>query len=240
MTGMGWRLLAAFSLIFVAALLRGQDVAYDRSSGLTPTLAPSRYSPITEPVPPPEPVDVPLRYPVAPGSIALPQMVFPQIVFRQIVRSAGIIFAGRVISVGRDAGRVERTAATPFGQGAASTAVTFRVEHAIRGSSAGHNLTIHEWSGLWTSDERYRVGERVLLFLYSPSRLGLTSPVAGLMGRFAINPQGQIVMNAQNAASLAADPWLSGKMLSGKVLSGKTIVPYADFLEAVRRAGGEE
>jgi len=217
MAGSWWRLLAAFSLIFVAALLlRAQDEA----PALAPRLGSSQYAPIAEPVRLTQPIGAPRRYPRAPGTIALPQ----------IVSAAGIIFAGRVISVGRDAGRIEGTAASPFGQAAASTAVTFQVEHAIRGSSTGQNLTIREWSGLWASGERYRVGERVLLFLYSPSRLGLTSPVAGVMGRFAINPQGKIVMNAQNAASLAADPWLSGK----------TIVPYADFLQAVRRAGGKE
>ncbi|MGA8618051.1 MAG: hypothetical protein WB660_05965 [Candidatus Sulfotelmatobacter sp.] len=64
----------------------------------------------------------------------------------------------------------------------------------MRGASIGEKLTIHEWAGLWTRGERYRVGERVLLFLYSPSRLGLTSPVAGAIGRFAIDSEGKIVL----------------------------------------------
>jgi hypothetical protein len=226
MAGMGWRLLAAFSLIFVTVLLlRGQDEAVDRSPTLAPAVAPSWHAPSVEAVRIREPIGVLQRYPVVPGTIALPQITLPQ-----IVRSAGIIFSGRVISVGRAAGGVEGMAASSFRPGSTSTTVTFQVEDAIRGSTVGRNLTIHEWSGLWSRGERYRVGERVLLFLYSPSRLGLTSPVAGLMGRFAINPQGQIVMNAQNATSLAADP----------LLVGKTIVSYADFLQAVRRAGGEE
>jgi len=95
----------------------------------------------------------------------------------------------------------------------------------MRGASAGHTLTIHEWAGLWTSGERYRVGERVLLFLYAPSRLGLTSPVAGAMGKFAMDPQGRIIMSPQHVATLATDP----------ILSGKTVVPYDDFVQAVRR-----
>jgi hypothetical protein len=225
MAGIGWRLLAAFSLIFVAALLlRGQDAATERARTLTPALAASQRAPSTEPIRIPEPIG-PQRYLVGSSSTALPQITLPQ-----IVRSAGIIFSGRVISVGRAAGGVEGMAMSSFRPGNASTAITFQVEDAIRGSTASRNLTIHEWSGLWASGERYRVGERVLLFLYAPSRLGLTSPVAGLMGRFAINPQGKIVLNAQNAASLAADP----------LLGGKRIVPYADFLQAVQRAGGEE
>jgi hypothetical protein len=68
------------------------------------------------------------------------------------------------------------------------------------------------------------------LFLYSPGKLGLTSPVAGAMGRFAMDSQGQIVMSAQHVASLAADP----------VLGGRAVVPYADFALAVRRSGREE
>jgi hypothetical protein len=243
MAGIWWRLLAAFSLILVAAiLLRGQDAAADRSAP-APTLAPEPYPPATAPAQSPAPVGRLTRYPVARGTLALPQVILPQIVSPQIIRAAGIIFAGRVIFVGRAAGRFEETAASSFGQSASSTTVTFQVEDAIRGSSTGQNLTIHEWSGLWTRGERYRVGERVLLFLYPPSRLGLTSPVAGLTGRFAINSQGEIVVNAQNAAGLAADPSSSEEpsaKLSEKMLTGSSTVPYADFLQAVRRAGSEK
>ena len=100
----------------------------------------------------------------------------------------------------------------------------------MRGASAGQNLTIHEWAGLWNRGERYRVGERVLLFLYSPSRLGLTSPVAGPIGRFAIKDKGEILLTPQHIHSLATDP----------ILGGKTIAPYADFSLAVQRSSREE
>jgi hypothetical protein len=173
-------------------------------------LAPSQYSPLIAPVwiPPPS---LPRPYPVggdpnAPGTGTL----------LQLVRVAGIIFSGRVTSIGRDG--------SSFGQAPASTTITFQVEHAMRGASAGQNLTIHEWAGLWTSGERYRVGERVLLFLYARSRLGLTSPVAGTMGRFAMDSQGRIIMSPQHVATLAADP----------ILGGRTAVPYADFVQAIR------
>jgi len=119
--------------------------------------------------------------------------------------------------------------ASPNRADPASSTITFRVEHAIRGTVAGQSLTIHEWAGLWSSGERYRVGEHVLLFLYSPSRLGLTSPVAGAMGRFALDSQGQVMLNALHFANLAEDP----------LLGGKTAVPYIDFALAVRRASGE-
>lgn len=144
----------------------------------------------------------------------------------QIVRAAGIIFSGRVTYVGRASGR----AAIPLGQHASSTAITFQVEHAIRGVSAGQILTIHEWVGLWACGERYRVGERVLLFLYPPSRLGLTSPVAAGGARFAIDPHDQIVMTPRNVATFAPDG----------LIGGKTRVPYSDFARAVLRASGDE
>jgi len=214
MTGSCWRLLAAISLIFVVPMfLRGQDAAADRRPILDPALSPLRYSlpiaPVWIPPPPSPPPRYPVGgYPVAPGTI----------VFQQIVRTAGIIFSGRVTFVG---GRV----ASSSGPDPASTTVTFQVEHAMRGTSPGQTLTIHEWAGLWTSGERYRVGERVLLFLYSPSKLYLTSPVAGAMGRFAMDFQGRIMMSAQHVEAFAADP----------ILGGKTLVPYAEFAQAVRR-----
>jgi hypothetical protein len=223
MAGSCWRLLAVCSLILVApSLSRGQYVAADRAAdsssadglagarAVAPLLAPNlptlRYpSPIT-------PVWIPPPNPVAPRPI----------VFQQLVRSAGIIFSGRVISVGR---------ATPsLGPDHASTAITFQVEHATRGTSPNQTLTIHEWAGLWGRGERYHVGERLLLFLYAPGKLGLTSPVAGALGRFDLNSQGKIVMSPQHIALFAADP----------ILGGKTVVPYTEFALAVRHFSREE
>jgi hypothetical protein len=217
------RLLAAFLLIFaVPMLLCGQDGMADRASSrggvLAPKPVPLSYSAPTALVwTTPSPL-LPRRYPGDPGAD-----VFHELVFRQLVRAAGIIFSGRVTSIGRSFFSSSRP-------DPAATVVTFRVEHAIRGTLAGQNLTIHEWAGLRLSGEDYRIGERVLLFLYSPSKLGLTSPVAGSMGRFAMNSQGQVVLSAQHVAALAGDP----------TLAGKTVVPYAEFALAVRRSGGEE
>jgi hypothetical protein len=219
-----WTILA--STIFVATILAapiflcGQDTAADRSSFLSPVPVPKTRPPYAVPISPvwiPWPPDPPPRYPGTLGNND-----FQELVFRQLVRSAGIIFSGRVVFIGHAASGVRPNPA--------STAVTFRVENAIRGTSRGQNLTIHEWAGLWTSGERYRVGERVLLFLYSPSRLGLTSPVAGAMGKFMMDSQGQVLMNAQHVATFAGDP----------VLAGKVVVSYAEFALAVRRSLQEE
>lgn len=95
----------------------------------------------------------------------------------------------------------------------------------MRGTSAGQSLTIHEWAGLWMRGERYRVGENVLLFLYAPSKLGLSSPVAGPLGRFALDSQGKIVMSPLHIAVFSAD----------LDLGGRNAVPYSDLAVAVRR-----
>jgi hypothetical protein len=233
MTGICPRLFAAVlsiivRLVFVAPIsatlfvaptsLRAQDAARApaQTPALLPILAPLRYIPPVAPVVIPLTPGLPSHHPVGPGAIVL-QQVF----FQQLVHAAGIIFSGRVTNIGY--------AASSLATAPASTAVTFQVQQAIRGTSPGQILTIHEWAGLWSSAEHYRVGESVLLFLYSPSKLGLTSPVAGALGRFEVDSQGQIVMNAPHVAIFAADP----------ILGGKTIVPYSDFAQAVRRAREE-
>jgi len=58
----------------------------------------------------------------------------------------------------------------------------------------GQTVEINEWAGLWQSGERYHAGERVLLFLYPPSRLGLTSPAGNRAGRFPVNRTGQVTL----------------------------------------------
>jgi hypothetical protein len=189
-------------------------------------LSPLRFSPPIAPVwipPPRRPEPYPVgRYPVDRDPVGRHAVPPGTVIFQQLVRAAGIIFSGRVTSIGH--------APSSPGQARASTAITFHVERAMRGASPGKSLTIYEWAGLWTSGERYRVGEHVLLFLYSPGKLGLTSPVAGAMGRFAMDSQGRIVLSARHVAAFADDP----------VLGGKTVIPYADFIQAERRSGGEE
>ena len=105
---------------------------------------------------------------------------------RPVTQSAGFAFAGTVKAV-------EHVPAAG-GNRIATTRVTFHVDTAIRGVRAGQTLVINEWAALWSSGERYRPGERVCLFLYPPSKLGLTSPVRGPAGRFRIRGPGRIVV----------------------------------------------
>jgi hypothetical protein len=139
-----------------------------------------------------------------------------------MVRAAGTIFSGTVTSIARRPAN--------HGQAVETVAITFHVENAIRGATPGEDLTISQWIGLWSGGQRYRVGERVLLFLYPPSKLGLTSCVAGAMGRFTIDARGRILLSAQHLSAFRADP----------VLGGRSRVRFSDFALAVRHAGEEE
>jgi hypothetical protein len=213
MTGSCWRLLAALSLISMAPVfLRGQDPVEERVPFFPPSVRMLRYPPPIEPMRLPVFPNLPRQVPIGPNTVA----------FQKIVGAAGIIFSGHVTSI--------RHTPVPSGQAPASTTLIFQVERAIRGVVPGQILTIHEWAGLWSSGERYRVGERVVLFLYPPSKLGLTSPVAGAMGRFAMDSQGRILMNGQHTATLGADP----------ILGGRIVIPFSDFARAVRRFGWKE
>jgi hypothetical protein len=223
MTGRCWRLLAAFSLLFflpapLSAQRRGEEPSSSAPAVGTVDIAPPlrwmvplRNLPGIVPeslnshiVPPrPDPVA-----PIATG--------FQRNLLQQLVRNAGFIFVGRVISVG---------AGSSPGAQRSATAITFQVEHALLGTSIGRTLTIHEWGGLWDRGERYRVGERVLLFLYAPSKLGFTSPVAGTLGRFAVNSQDQILLSGPHAALWAGT----------ETSSSKTVLAYSDFALAVQR-----
>ena len=108
-----------------------------------------------------------------------------------LLRNSGYIFSGTVKAVERVAPQREDSVAV--------MRITFRVEEPLRGVRKGQLLVIREWAGLWQSGERYRLGERVMLFLYPPSKLGLTSPVGGGAGRFRVDPQGNVIVPPRKA-----------------------------------------
>jgi len=200
-------LLAVSILMLVPVMLNGQS---DRR-----TLSPEFDRPVSPRIGQPPSVDslrprLPTTTP--PGTIGFPL----------IARAAGTIFSGTVMAVAR------RPA--PHGQSLETVAITFHVQNAIRGATPGQDLTITQWMGLWSGGQRYRVGERVLLFLYPPSKLGLTSSVGGDMGRFSVDLWGRVLLSAQHFSAFRADP----------VLGGKSRVTVSDFAMAIRRASLEE
>src|SRR5580692_11556834 len=138
---------------------------------------------------------------------------------RPLTQGSGYIFAGTVKSV-------ERLA--PKGNGVATVQINFHVDQGLRGVRTGQTLAIREWAGLWESGESYRPGERVLLFLYPPSKLGLTSPVQGRLGRFSIGADGRVPLDPARAGSLAPRQYVN------KPFSGQTSVSPVDLVRFLR------
>jgi len=203
------RLLLTFALASGSAFLNGQTEA---KPGLE--FKPDFVLRMPVPVQPPGTgIHPPRRFPVHPPSV----FGFPQ-----FVRAAGRIFSGTVT-------HIERRPAN-LGQSVETIAVTFHVETGIRGAKTGENLTITQWAGLWSAGQRYRLGERVMLFLYPNSKLGLTSCVGGQLGRFAVDPAGHVLLTAQHLSAFQKDP----------ILGGKSRPRLSDFALAVRRASEEE
>lgn len=128
---------------------------------------------------------------------------------RPTVRSSGLIFSGTALKV-----QHLKPSGSP-----GITQITFRVDGAIRGVHHGQLVKVREWEGLWSGGERYRTGERVLLFLYPDSKLGLTSPVGGAAGRY----------RGDNA----------GRVLVGSPGTRPKPINLRNFVATMRRAAGE-
>ncbi len=140
----------------------------------------------------------------------------------RVSRQAAYIFSGTVLAVER---------LTPKGPNdIAAVQITFRVDQPIRGVTAKQTFSIREWAGLWDRNDRYRRGQHVLLFLYRPSKLGLTSPVGGGAGRYELDGTGRILGNPNSLEEMQALLRTSGK---------REAVNARDLVRAIRRPRGE-
>ncbi|MFZ0478732.1 MAG: hypothetical protein WAL71_06250 [Terriglobales bacterium] len=118
--------------------------------------------------------------------------------WRQLSQRAGMVFAATVLSCPAQ-NTPRRTIAAQtvpawsvrIDHAVPSIALRFRVDRAIAGVEPGQILTIHEWIGAQSFYPPMRRGDRVLLFLYPPSRLGLTSPIGGLQGQVQLDAAGR-------------------------------------------------
>jgi hypothetical protein len=130
---------------------------------------------------------------------------------------SGYIFSGTVKAVERLEPR--------SGGSVAVMRITFYVDQGLRGTRTGQTLVIREWAGLWQAGEQYRPGERVMLFLYPPSKLGLTSPVGGKSGRFSVGASGRVIVEPRKVG-LPRRTRFPGNILMGP----------GEFLRTLRRA----
>jgi hypothetical protein len=206
--------LLALSLLFLSpAFLCGQTNPPDHSIADHSTAGNSFQfqfeRPSHLPLPPIELNNVPLHSPTSrPGTFG----------FTQLARAAGTIFSGTVTTVTRPPASLSAAIET--------VSITFHVEQAIRGARPGADLTISQWIGAWSGGQRYRAGERVLLFLYPPSKLGLTSCVGAGLGRFRFDSRGRVLLSPQQVSAFRENP----------ALRGQSSVSFTDLAHAVQQA----
>jgi hypothetical protein len=155
--------------------------------------------------------------------------------WKQLARRAGMIFAGTVLDVG------PATATPQAGQPDRSFPamdLTFRVDRPIAGVEPGQVLTVHEWTGAWSLQRPMRRGEHLLIFLYPPSRLGLTSPVGGWRGQIELDAGGQNVLGPGLIAPPGLQSGPAAALLPARNLASVT-VSVMQLERAIRAARGE-
>ena len=105
-----------------------------------------------------------------------------------------MIFAGTVLTAAAQTVDSQTAATDRIDPGTTpAVQLSFHVDEAIAGVERGQVLTIHEWAGAWSMHRPMSKGQHFLMFLYPPSRLGLTSPVGGSLGQIALDSSGQNV-----------------------------------------------
>jgi hypothetical protein len=151
-------------------------------------------------------ITVLLMAPVAHSQVAAagvqPQTVVD--ILHQFSDKADVIFAGQVLAIRRpNDGVVE---------------VEFRVDQAIRGCTAGTPYVLREWAGLWAGDnQRYRVGQRLLMLLHAPSAAGMSSPIDGLDGAIPIRQSGAAMAPGDDLATPSQPPYVDLRWLGARL-----------------------
>ncbi|MFZ1918133.1 MAG: hypothetical protein WAU58_11205 [Terriglobales bacterium] len=156
--------------------------------------------------------------------------------WKHLSQRAGMVFAGTVLSERIPTARTDR--GVPF------IPLRFRVDRAIAGVQPGQVLTIHEWTGAASLHRLMRRGEHVLLFLYPPSRLGLTSPVGGPRGQLRLDATGRNVAEQRPVVAASTQDAVRPNSRSGSDSANGTRVARTpatlDQLERAIRAAREE
>ena len=97
----------------------------------------------------------------APANNGLPANVSAVLV--DLASRSAVIFAGQVLAVTPSAGVVD---------------IHFQIDTPIRNCPQAGEYVLREWAGLWSAHpNRYRVGQRALLFLAARGAAGMSAPV---------------------------------------------------------------
>lgn len=128
-------------------------------------------------------------------------------VLHQMSDRADVIFIGQVLAVRPDSDS----------SNSGVVEVVFRVDQAVRGCTAGTTYTLREWGGLWAGgNQRYHVGQRLLMLLHAPSAGGMSSPVDGLDGAIPIR-QGSTATPLAATSAPPAAPFVDLRWLGVKL-----------------------
>lgn len=146
---------------------------------------------------------------VSRAQIATPPSQTVEQALHQMSDLAGVIFVGEVTAVREKPGQ----------QGASGIVeIDFRIDQPVRDCLAGSTYTLREWAGLWQAgDQRYRVGQRLLMMLHTPGPAGISSPVDGMNGAIPVVPaifSSQMLATADTATPpLTADlKWIVAQL----------------------------
>lgn len=140
---------------------------------------------------------------------------------------AGVVFVGEVIAVRYVAGE---------GGASGVVEVEFRVDQAVRGCTAGGSYVLREWAGLWTGgDQRYRVGQRLLMLLHAPGAGGVTSPVGGMAGAIPIRGSASSLQTSATATA-APSPVADLRWVGTRL---RRSIPYRDASTLLANASSD-
>jgi hypothetical protein len=160
--------------------------------------------------------------------------------WKQLSRRAGMIFAGTVLSAGpQTSTTASAKMSTRLDRTLPVTELTFRVDRPIAGVEPGQILKIHEWTGAWSMQRPMHRGERILIFLYPPSRLGLTSPVGGWRGQIALDASGQNILEPEPRAFPGARDDRSPTLSPTARKTPNPSITVIQLKRAIRAARGE-
>ena len=146
---------------------------------------------------------------------------------RELSDAAGIVFLGEVVAIRQ----------VPGSNGSSGLVqIDFRIDQAIRGCTPNSTFTLREWAGLWAGgDQRYRIGQRLLMLLHAPGAAGVTSPVGGMLGaipvRAAAEAPGSVSATTAAAPLIADLRWVGTRLqrsvpsTSGIIVTAQTSAP---------------
>lgn len=109
--------------------------------------------------------------------------------------------------------------------------VTWRVQRPVAGTT-GATYTVREWAGLWSAGvQRYRVGQRAMVFLHRANSAGVSSPVDGLDGVVPMAGSSEGAAPLLDVSRLAAR--VARAQGAGLVLASNVKMSLATGMEAV-------